>query len=355
MASYRTGARALAVAVVITALAAGIGGCGAGAHSAGRQGTRAATTTTAITPKRCASAATCWVLVSVATLWASPHAPRAVDQPALANPAQPGAWVADMTYADKTGLGGRVVSQALYGTRVIVIGRSGASWTKIAVPSQPTNLDSRGYPGWVPTGQLTSTAPGSARTQALVSTSTAWLWSGWAGTSGTGRRLMDLSYDTTLPVLRATSTHVEVALIGGRPAELARGSVTLHVVGSPWNATGAKLVAQARKFLGLQYLWGGTSGFGFDCSGLTHSIYLAYGVVIPRDADRQAAAGTPVAWTALQPGDLVFFYDGSVIGHVGIYIGNGDMIDAPTTGSPARIDPVFSFGNYAGARRYLPD
>lgn len=354
MASYRTGARALALVAVA---AAGIGGCGISAHSARHRGPRAAaTTTTAITPKPCTSGATCWVLVSVATLWASPYAPRPVDQPALTSPAKPGAWVAGMTYADKTGLGGRVVSQVLYGTRVIVIGRRGARWTKIAVPSQPTNLDSRGYPGWVPARQLTSTAPGPARTDALVSSPTAWLWSGWTSAGLAGHQLMDLSYDTTLPVLHATSTYVEVALIGGRKAALARGSVTLHVVGGSWDATGARLVAQARKFLGLQYLWGGTSGFGFDCSGLTHSIYLAYGVVIPRDADRQAAAGTPVAWTALRPGDLVFFSEGTtgVIGHVGIYIGHGDMIDAPSTGSPVRVDPVWSSGNYAGARRYLP-
>lgn len=357
MASHRTRARALAVVAVAATAAVGIGGCGVGSHPAGhREPGAGATSTTVITPKPCTSGPACWVLVSVATLWASPAAPRPVDRPALASPARPGAWVADMTYADKTGLGGLVVSQALYGTRVIVIGRRGADWTKIAVPSQPTNLDSRGYPGWVPTDQLTSTAPAPARTEALVSSPTAWLWSGWTSAGVAGRRLTDLSYDTTLPVLHATSAYVEVALIGGRPAALARGAVKLHVIGASWDATGAKLVAQARKFLGLQYLWGGTSGFGFDCSGLTHSIYLAYGVIIPRDADRQAAAGTPVAWDALQPGDLVFFREGAtgVIGHVGIYIGNGDMIDAPFTGAPVRIDPVWSGGDYAGARSYLP-
>jgi cell wall-associated NlpC family hydrolase len=256
-----------------------------------------------------------------------------------------------MTFADKTGLGDRVVSQALYGTRVVVIGRRGTAWTKIAVPSQPTNLDNRGYPGWVPARQLTSTAPGTARTTALVSSATAWLWSGWVRTGIAGHRMMDLSYDTSLPVVRATPAYVEVALIGGRRAALARGSVALHATGSPWAATTAKVVAEARKFLGLQYLWGGTSGFGFDCSGLTHSIYLAYGVVIPRDADRQAAAGTLVTGP-LRPGDLVFYRESSgVIGHVGIYIGGGKMIDAPTTGSPVRIDWV---GSYTLARRYLP-
>lgn len=115
------------------------------------------------------------------------------------------------------------------------------------------------------------------------------------------------------------------------------------------------MVAEARKFLGLQYLWAGTSGFGFDCSGFTHSVYLAYGVTIPRDADRQAVRGTPVAASDLKPGDLVFFRasPSGPIGHVGMYVGSGEMIDAPHTGAPVRIDSVWSFGNYAGARRYL--
>ena len=78
-------------------------------------------------------------------------------------------------------------------------------------------------------------------------------------------------------------------------------------------------------------------------------------MTLSRDADQQAVHGTPVARSALQPGDLVFFRSSPAgpISHVGMYTGGGNMIDAPHTGAPVRIDPVSSFPYYAGARRYL--
>jgi cell wall-associated NlpC family hydrolase len=166
---------------------------------------------------------------------------------------------------------------------------------------------------------------------------------------------METSYGTMLPVLTSTATYVEVTLIGGRHVALRRSAVALHTAGASWDATAAKVVSEARKFLGLQYLWAGTSGFAFDCSGFTYSVYHAYGVTLPRDANRQAVHGTAIAPSDLRPGDLVFFRSGGSgpIIHVGMYVGGGNMIDAPHTGAPVRIESVWSFGNYAGARRYL--
>ncbi len=349
---------ALAAAVVLVIVSAvyllGSAGPADRAGGAPSGSVDARTVTSAARLKPCPSG-TCWVDVSVATMWVKPWYPRSVDQPALANPARPRQWIAAMTTAQKSWLVGRLESQALYGTRVTVIAHHGAGWTRIAVPSQPTDRDSRGYPGWVPTRQLTSTPPSASQTTAIVTTPTAWLWTGWTSKGPSGSKLMEISYDTMLPVVSATSTYVEVTLIGGRHVALARWRVALHAAGASWNATAAKVVTEARKFLGLQYLWAGTSGFGFDCSGFTRSVYLAYGVVLPRDANRQAVHGTPVARSALRPGDLVFFRESpsGPIGHVGMYVGNGDMINAPHTGAPVRIDAVSSFAHYAGARRYL--
>ncbi len=304
-------------------------------------------------PAACASG-TCWVAVSVATAWVKPWYPRAVDKPALGNPAYPGTWVKSLTLAQKRWLVGRLETQAVYATKVTVIGHW-RNWTHVVIPSQPTNRDHRGYPGWIPTVQLTRTAPPTARTSAVVRSGTAWLWSGWTVLGVAGGKVMLASYYTRLPVVRATASYVEVKLIGGRNVAVRRGDVILHDAGKSWDVTRAKVVAEAKKFLGLHYLWGGTSGFAFDCSGFTYSVYQAYGLTLSRDADQQAVHGKAVARDALQPADLVFFRGSPTgpVSHVGMYIGGGNMIDAPNTDSAVRIEPVFSFGRYAGARRYL--
>ena len=115
----------------------------------------------------------------------------------------------------------------------------------------------------------------------------------------------------------------------------------------------AKVAHEARKFLGLQYLWAGTSGFAFDCSGFTYSVFRQFGIALSRDADQQAVHGTAVARSALQVGDLVFFRDDASgpVAHVGIYVGNGKMINAPRTGVAIRVEPTSDFPHYAGARR----
>ncbi len=305
-------------------------------------------------PAACSSG-TCYVAVSVATLWVSPSYPRPVDAPALANPARPARWVASMTTAQKQWLVGKLETQALYGTRVTVIGHSGTAWTKVAVPSQPTNRDTRGYPGWAPTRQLTRTAPAAAGTTAVITYRSAWLYPGWGSGGVSGSGVLFASYGTRLPVVRATSSYVEVTMIGGRAVALRRAAVVLHTAGTSWGATPARVVAEAQKFRGLGYLWAGTSSFGFDCSGFSYAVYQRYGVTLPRDADRQAVHGTAVARSALRPGDLVFFRGSASgsISHVGIYTGGGNMIDAPHTGAPVRVEPVSGFAYYAGARRYL--
>jgi cell wall-associated NlpC family hydrolase len=304
-----------------------------------------------------AAASTCWVSVNVATVWVDPSFPRPVDQRSLGNPPDVPGWIAAMTVSQKRWLEGRLETQAPYGTKVTVTGHDGTTWTKVAIPSQPTNRDPRGYPGWIPTRQLTGTAPGHAAKTALIRWRAAWLWSSWGIAGVTGTRVVQVSYGTRLPVADATpgASYVLVTMLDGRKLALPRQVLSLHTEGTTWGATRAKVVAEARKFLGLPYLWAGTSGFGFDCSGFTYSVYRTFGISLPRDADRQAVHGTPVSAAGLLPGDLVFFR-GSATGpiiHVGMYVGGGDMIDAPHTGAGVRVESVWSFGGYAGARRYL--
>jgi cell wall-associated NlpC family hydrolase len=244
------------------------------------------------------------VRVPVANVWAAPNVGHL--------PLDPQVWpTAAVTVSQRLALVGHMPTQVLYGERVLVLARSGG-WLKIAVPDQPSPLDTRGYPGWVRSWQLgpAFTAP------RVVTAKTATL------TNGT-----QIGFGSQVPA-------------GALPAADTRAPP--H--------TRADLVRTAESFLGLHYLWGGLSRWGYDCSGLTWAVYRAHGITIPRDADAQFAAGKPVALSKLEPGDLLF-YEHPVVGHVAMYIGHGEMIEAPNSRSEVRIVPVRT-SDFDGARAF---
>ncbi len=120
-----------------------------------------------------------------------------------------------------------------------------------------------------------------------------------------------------------------------------------------------RLVTTAHQFIGVPYRWGGSSPeYRFDCSGLTMVVYRHNGLNLPRVAARQYQAGTPVSRSLLQKGDLVFFDTrgkGS-ISHVGVYIGDGQFIHAPSSGrnvTRASLSSPYFSSRYIGARTYL--
>jgi cell wall-associated NlpC family hydrolase len=90
--------------------------------------------------------------------------------------------------------------------------------------------------------------------------------------------------------------------------------------------------------VGSPYRWGGTGPAAFDCSGLVSWAFAQAGVPVPRTSRAQAQAGTPVSRADLQPGDLVFFY--SPVRHVGIYIGDGQMVHSSRAGKPVAVAPI---------------
>jgi cell wall-associated NlpC family hydrolase len=105
----------------------------------------------------------------------------------------------------------------------------------------------------------------------------------------------------------------------------------------------------ALRYLGVPYVWGGASPSGFDCSGLVMYVYAQLGISLPHYTVSQWDVTQPISTSQMQPGDLVFF-DG--LGHVGIYIGGGQFVDAPHTGSVVRIDSLAAWGgSFDGARR----
>jgi cell wall-associated NlpC family hydrolase len=119
-------------------------------------------------------------------------------------------------------------------------------------------------------------------------------------------------------------------------------------------AQGRDAVAFAKQQLGKPYEWGAAGPSSYDCSGLTMMSWNAAGIGIDHYSVAQYGEGTHVARLALRPGDLVFFAydtsDPSTIHHVGIYVGNGQMIDAPHTGANVRYDSAFR-SDYIGATR----
>ncbi|ANE48650.1 hypothetical protein SY83_01820 [Paenibacillus swuensis] len=322
------------------------------------------------------------VAVSVATVWTTPESPRALDAPALARPAGIREWLSAMTIADRLDLcaSNRVQTQALYGVTVR-IAEEREQWVKVLLPQQSTRQHEAGYPGWVPRAQLAAAMvapPGAAWAEVVAGT--AWLYGAAEAVGGGGlpaeaqpQPRLELSYLTKLPVLEAAGDWVKVQTTEGTgffkaddvriltgSAEPVPGSSPNFHTGrtSPFsmedmsgnskpNATaGQTIVEQARRFLGLHYLWGGMSAFGYDCSGFAYNMHHSFGINIPRDASDQARHGLLVEKADLEAGDLLFFAHEEGKGrvhHVGIYAGDGRMIHAPESTSSIELVDLKGF------------
>ena len=269
--------------------------------------------------------------VSVATLWKQPNIYRAIDRPSVLNPVDPAAWSRNLaTTADRIWLDAHVQTQALYGQQVTVLALQ-RGWAKIAVRDEPDPQDSHGYPGWVPLRQLAPPIDDSG-SYLVVRARTA--------TLRVAGRTIGLSYGTRLP------------LVAGNRVRTPDGEGVVSGAALPLAPTNASIIAEGKRFLGVHYLWGGLSAWGYDCSGLIWDLYRVHGMTIPRDADPQMHRGTPVARASLRPGDLLFFGSRGYADHVSIYLGGDRQLEAPDSAHRVRISPV-RWAHYIGARRYL--
>lgn len=284
-----------------------------------------------------ARAETAAVDVAVATLWKAPNLARAIDRPSLDNPVDPGAWSRNLATTElRVWLDSHVQTQALYGQTVVVLARMGA-WAKVAVVDEPDPQNPHGYPGWLPVSQLRTGFNHSGRTVVVVARTTELDVQG---------HTLTLSYGTRLPLVRWSG---DVAVVRTPDGE---GTLAAGDVREPLAPSGASIVAQARRFLGVRYLWGGLSSWGFDCSGLVWDVFRVHGLTIPRDADPQFRSGRRVPTGALRPGDLLFYGTQSYVHHVAIYAGGGRMLEAPDSAHRVRLVPV-RWGGLVGARRYV--
>lgn len=137
---------------------------------------------------------------------------------------------------------------------------------------------------------------------------------------------------------------------------VSRGSVSRQSSAPSSSQSAAAVISTAKRYLGVKYVWGGTTPSGFDCSGFTQYVFAQHGISLPRVSGDQFNVGRAVSLNSLQPGDLVFFSldQDKVIDHVGIYIGNGQFINA----SSSKGVTIYPLGSYwkshvVGASRVL--
>jgi gamma-D-glutamyl-L-lysine dipeptidyl-peptidase len=302
---------------------------------------------------------TAYIDVSVATLWAKPGLERSLDKPSITNPVNLWKWTRSMNLDEKLWLVGKLETQALLGNKVTIVERQG-DWVKVVVHGQSTPHDARGYPGWMPARQLTYRPIFAKKEQGpflLVTKPTTLLYR----TPRLDRAGMEVSFNTRLPLLKKRHDAYQVLLPNGKLAWIKRADAIAYQQSKDIpKPTGEDLVQSAKKFLGLPYLWAGSSGFGFDCSGFTFTLHQIHGIQIPRDASPQSQAGIAVKKEELQPGDLLFFATDQGKGkvhHVTMYIGDGMMIHSPNSAKTVEIIPIDTpayWSEYAAARRYLP-
>jgi cell wall-associated NlpC family hydrolase len=214
-----------------------------------------------------------------------------------------------------------VVSQAIYGSNVSVL-ESQAGWARVRTED--------GYSGWMPGAALRSGSYAVSGRTVEVASLFAHLYREASVTKH--EPLLTVPFETRLELVSTSADWTEVRLVDDRAAWVQRGDLAAE----PHKLSIPETIALARRFVGLPYTWGGTSSFGYDCSGFTQMLCRRRGIPLPRDAGPQAQAVARISREELEPGDLLYFGGSPAkITHTGMYIGAGEFIHATAHGQPA--------------------
>ena len=261
--------------------------------------------------------------------------------------------VADVWREPHPGTNQERETQVLMGEQ-LQITEIGSGWYRVVVLEQPSSKDPRGYPGWVPAGDviLRSYDPDP---KAIVMVPSAYLRQEPGSSSPA---VAEVSLDTRLQVVAQESGWLQLALPDGSLAWIQVRQVRLEGTGYPrHDPSPAAVIQTAQSLVGITYMWGGSSWKALDCSGVTYRSFHAHGILLARDSKDQAQGGGAVAMQDLEAGDLVFYAVGGpsgTVSHVGLYIGGGQAIATYAEGKVAQrpFDSSFSSKQYWGARRY---
>lgn len=242
-----------------------------------------------------------------------------------------------------------VVSQAIYGTNVAWLDEAGG-WVRVKMPDD--------YTGWMAETALRRAQRPYASSGKIAEV--AGLFANLYRETDVTRHqpLLTVPFETRLEVVAEPEQEerrwIQVRLADDQRAWVQRGDVTFE----PKRLSIEETIALGKKFVGLPYLWGGTSSFGYDCSGFTQMLCRRRGVLLPRDSGPQARwdGVVVVEKNALQPGDLLFFgKTPERITHTGMYLGGGEFIHATAHERPvvqvSRLAEAHWSGLLVGARR----
>ncbi|MBC1832989.1 C40 family peptidase [Listeria seeligeri] len=226
-----------------------------------------------------------------------------------------------------------VDSDLLYNDLVIVDKIEG-DWAKVVVPSQHSFLDKRGYPGWMLLEDLVDTDKTTEQDEklAVVVPKTQITYENGA--------TREVSFGTLFSKIAEEDDNYRITTPHGQ-ATISRAHVALQ--NEPRANIGVDVVQMALQFLDLPYVWAGISSAGFDCSGFAFTLYRTCGKYIGRDATEQSFAGEKIAYADAEPGDLLFFaYEEGKgeVHHVGVYIGNDEMVHSQTPGSKVILTKI---------------
>ncbi len=221
-----------------------------------------------------------------------------------------------------------VDSQAIYGNSVVVIEENGSGWSRIRMPD--------GVEGWVKSSQVVRN-DSFEQSGSLRPLKNLFAHIYRVKDTTPNPPLLTIPYGAKIKLVEAIDMGerwVGVELVTGEMAWIQRGDVDF----APKLKTLEETLAFSKKFIGLPYTWGGTSSYGYDCSGFVQMLFKEMGLLLPRNSRDQAKSPllTPVSREDLLAGDLIFFGE-SRITHVGIYLGNDEVIYSGVRGETPTV------------------